>query len=53
MSRSRESKYYAPGIETIQRERFDEIGLKPDDVTPLDDVLKIPLFTSRNSGRSR
>ena len=53
MSLPRESKYYAPGIETMERERFDEIGLKPDDVTPLDDVLKIPLFTSRNSGKSR
>lgn len=53
MSLPRESKYYAPGIETMERERFDEIGLKPDDATPLDDVLKIPLFTSRSPGRSR
>lgn len=62
------AKYYAPEIETMDREqlrnlqlerlqwqvrrcyesadfyreRFDKIGLKPDDIKSLDDVLKIP-----------
>jgi len=68
MRPSRESKYYAPEIETMDREelenlqlerlkwqvrrcyagsdfyreRFDKIGLKPDDIKSLDDVMKIP-----------
>ena len=68
MRPSRESKYYAPEIETMgredlenlqlerlkwqvhrcyegsifYRERFDKIGLKPDDIKSLDDVVQIP-----------
>ena len=68
MNPPRKSKYYAPEIETMDREqlenlqlerlkwqvrkcyedsdfyreRFDIIGLKPDDIKSLDDVVKIP-----------
>lgn len=71
MSVSKESDYYEPEVETMPREkleelqlerlkwqvhrcyhgsgfyreRFDKIGLKPDDIESLDDIMKIPPVT--------